>query len=80
MDIKKEIELAKKDFVDNGNYNEKLVAYLADKKTYHTLAIMIFSIVTDLDEASCKKHIYSHLYFKDFENENNPFNEDFVNA
>lgn len=80
MDIRKELELAKKDFVDNGNNYETLVAYLADKKTYHTLATMIFSIITDLDEVSCKKHIYSHSYFQDFEIENNPLNEDFIKA
>ena len=78
MDIEKEIALAKENFINNDCNNNKLVEYFVAKKTYHTLAIMIFSIVTNYNETSAKENIYSNSYYKKFENENNPFNDEFA--
>jgi hypothetical protein len=77
--IKKEIELAKKTARENKFTKEQLVNYLADRKTYHTIAIIIFSIIFKEEDVISKKHIYNNSYYSNFKFEKNPFNDDFIN-
>ncbi|WP_299214651.1 hypothetical protein [uncultured Aquimarina sp.] len=76
MDIKDEISKAKK-LVENGYSSNMLIDYLAEKKTYHTLSIFIFSAVFNKNADTSAKMVYENEYYSQFKNERNPFNEDF---
>ena len=75
MNVMKEISLAKK-LVDEENYiYEMLVDYLAKRKIHHTIAILIFSKVYEVNDEISEDFIYSNAYYSPFRNEKNPFND-----
>lgn len=80
INIRNEIKLARENFIANNFNLIMLVDYFANRKTYHTIAIMIFGIVTNSDDSISAKYIYSNSFYKSFENESNPFNDDFING
>lgn len=78
MNIKDELSKAK-ELVKSGHTEDMLINYLADRKIYHSLAILIFSSTFDKNHEISRARIYEHDYYSKFENEKNPFNEDFFN-
>lgn len=78
MNIVKEIDLANKLVKEENYIYEMLVDYLADRKIYHTIAILIFSKVYNVDNDFSKDFIYSNEFYSNFKNEENPFNDDFI--
>ena len=77
MNINLEIKLAKGK-VDEGYDYTEIVNYLADKKIYHTIAVLVFKEAFKVDLDFAKEYIYANKYYLDFKNEHNSFNDDFV--
>lgn len=80
MNIKKEIELAKKRVYEEGLLRESLVKYLSERRIYHTVAIIIFSKVFNEEINVSKDFIYDNEFYNQFKFESNPFNEDFIRS
>ena len=78
MDIKEEL-LKAKELIKNGYDESMLINYLAERKIYHSLALLIFSSAFNIDYATSREQFYKHNYYSKFEDERNPFNEDFFN-
>lgn len=78
MHIKEEI-LKAKELVRKGYDESMLINYLAEQKTYHSLALLIFSSAFNINYETSRKEVYKHNYYSKFENESNPFNKDLFN-
>jgi hypothetical protein len=79
MNIKLEIKLAKQKVSEEGFSKEEIVNYLAERKVYHSVAILIFSNVFEVNDVISSDFIYAHAQYSPFKFEENPFNEDFIN-
>ena len=77
MDIKEEL-LKAKELIQNGHDESMLINYLAERKMYHSLALLIFSSAFNVDYETSRDQVYKHNYYSQFEDERNPFNEDFL--
>ena len=80
MNIRLEIKTAKIKVSEEGIIREMFVDYLASRKIYHTIAVIIFSEVYNEDEEISKGFVYDNQFYLKYKNEKNPFNDDFINS
>lgn len=80
MNINLEITLAQEKVDCEGFDYPKLIDYFVEKKPYHTVALLIFQKVFKVDSNIARQHIYESSHYKNFKEESNPFNEDFING
>lgn len=79
MNLKLEIELAKRKVDEEFLARELLVNYLADRRIYHIIAVVIFSEVFNEDDNISRNFVDDNEFYHQFKFDENPFNEDFIN-
>jgi len=76
MNLKKLIEITKS-HVEEGKSIDDVVKLYAAKNYYHILVIQALSISYKIDYEVVKKSVYTNPYYSKFQQEKNPFNEEF---